>query len=56
MERAVMYEFLQQTVANNMTRAVRSVMPETTVGDLYRLFAADDFEVYPVVRSDTLVA
>jgi CBS domain-containing protein len=31
------------------------VTPETTVGDLYRLFAADDFEAYPVVRSDTLV-
>ena len=50
-----MYEFLQETVANNMTRAVRSVAPETTVGDLYRLFAADDFEAYPVVRDDALV-
>ena len=50
-----MYEFLQETVANNMTRSVRSVMPETTVGDLYRLFAADDFEAYPVVRDDRLV-
>ena len=38
-----MYEFLQETVANNMTRTVRSVMPETTEGVLYRLFAADDF-------------
>jgi CBS domain-containing protein len=50
-----MYEFLQETAAGNMTRAVRSVMPETTVGDLYRLFAADDFEAYPVVRDDRLV-
>jgi len=50
-----MYEFLQETVANNMTRRVRSVMPETTVGDLYRLFAADDFDAYPVVKDDTLV-
>ena len=50
-----MYEFLHETVANNMTRRVRSVTPETTVGDLYRLFAADDFEAYPVVRDDTLV-
>jgi CBS-domain-containing membrane protein len=38
-----------------MTPAVRSVAPETTVGELYRLFAADDFEAYPVVRDDTLV-
>ena len=50
-----MYEFLHETVANAMTRSVRSVTPETTVGDLYRLFAADDFDAYPVVRDDTLV-
>ena len=50
-----MYEFLQETVGNNMTRSVRSVTPETTVGELYRLFAVDDFEAYPVVRDDTLV-
>jgi CBS domain-containing protein len=50
-----MYEFLQETVENNMTRQVRSVAPETTVGDLYRLFAADDFDAYPVIRGDALV-
>jgi CBS-domain-containing membrane protein len=50
-----MYQFLQETAANNMTKAVRSVAPEMTVGDLYRLFAADDFDAYPVVRDDTLV-
>ena len=50
-----MYEFLQETVENNMTRKVRSVSPETTVGDLYRLFAADDFDAYPVTRGDTVV-
>ena len=50
-----MYEFLQETVENNMTRNVRSVAPGTTVGDLYRLFAADDFDAYPVVRAGALV-
>lgn len=50
-----MYEFLHETVEKNMTRNVRSVAPETTVGDLYRLFAADDFDAYPVVRGDALV-
>jgi len=50
-----MYEFLQETVENNMTRNVRSVTPETTIGELYRLFAADDFDAYPVVRGDRLV-
>ena len=50
-----MYEFLEETVGKNMTPRVRSVAPETTVGDLYRLFAADNFDAYPVVRGDTLV-
>ena len=50
-----MYEFLQETVENNMTRGVRSVAPETTVGELYRLFAADGFDAYPVTRGDTVV-
>jgi len=50
-----MYEFLLETVTNNMTPNVRSVSPETTVGDLYRLFVADDFDAYPVLRGDTLV-
>jgi CBS domain-containing protein len=50
-----MYEFLQETVESNMTKSVRSIAPETTVGDLYRLFAADNFDAYPVVRGDTLI-
>src|SRR5689334_25223296 len=50
-----MYEFLLEAVANNMTSNVRSVAPETTIGDLYRLFAADDFDAYPVLRGDALV-
>ena len=50
-----MYEFLQETVSDNMTQNVRSVAPEATVGELYRLFAADDFDAYPVVRDGALV-
>lgn len=50
-----MYGFLQETVEDNMTKSVRSIAPETTVGDLYRLFAADGFEAYPVVRGEVLV-
>lgn len=50
-----MYEFLQETVEDNMTKSVRSIAPETTVGDLYRLFAADGFDAYPVVRGEALV-
>ncbi|MBR0795000.1 CBS domain-containing protein [Bradyrhizobium jicamae] len=50
-----MYEFLQETVADNMTRSARSVAPEMTVGDLYRLFASDDYDAYPVLRDDVVV-
>jgi len=50
-----MYEFLQETVEANMTRAVKSVSPETTIADLYRLFAADLFEAYPVVRDEVVI-
>jgi CBS-domain-containing membrane protein len=50
-----MYEFLEETAANDMTRAVRSVAPETTVRDLYRLFAADGFDAYPVVQDNLLI-
>jgi CBS-domain-containing membrane protein len=50
-----MYEFLQETVENNMTKAVRSVVPETPVRDLYDLFAADDVDAYPVVQDETLI-
>jgi CBS domain-containing protein len=50
-----MYEFLEETVANNMIRRVRSVAPDTTVRDLYRLFATDRFDAYPVVEDNLLV-
>ena len=50
-----MYEFLDETVEGNMTRSVKAVAPEMTVGDLYRLFAADDFDAYPVTRGGILV-
>jgi CBS domain-containing protein len=50
-----MYEFLQETVEDNMTKTVRSVIPEMLVRDLYGLFAADDIEAYPVVQDETLI-
>src|SRR5262249_38312367 len=48
-------EFLDETVEDNMTKMVKSVVPETTVRDLYRLFEAEDFDACPVVRDGTLV-
>lgn len=50
-----MYEFLEETVGDNMIRRVRSLAPETTVRDLYRLFAADGFDAYPVVHDDRVL-
>jgi CBS domain-containing protein len=51
----VMYEFLEETVARNMVSRVRSVTPHTTVADLYRLFAVDGFNAYPVVKDGLLI-
>ncbi len=50
-----MYEFLDETVASSMTRPVRCVAPETTVGDLHRLLAVDKVESYAVVRHDAVI-
>jgi CBS domain-containing protein len=50
-----MSEFLAETVAHHMTRNVRRVTPHTTVSDLYRLFAVDGFDAYPVVQEDVLI-
>jgi CBS domain-containing protein len=50
-----MYEFLQETVVDNMTEAVRSVVPEMPVRNLYDLFAADDVHAYPVAEDETLI-
>jgi CBS-domain-containing membrane protein len=53
--RATMYEFLEETVERNMTCPAKAVAPETTVGDLLRLFAVDDLDAYPVVSGKKLV-
>jgi CBS-domain-containing membrane protein len=47
LDRAV-YKFLEQTVADYMTRAVKTVTRELTVGDLSDMFERDDFNAYPV--------
>jgi CBS-domain-containing membrane protein len=50
-----MYEFLEETVERNMTSPAKAVAPETTAGDLLRLFATDDLDAYPVVGNGKLV-
>jgi CBS domain-containing protein len=43
-----LYKFLDQTVAGYMTRSVKTVARELTVGDLGDMFERDDFNSYPV--------
>lgn len=50
-----MYSFLEETVAENMTRAVKTVPPQTSMRTLHQMFAADDFNGYPVVSDGKLV-
>ncbi len=50
-----MYRFLQQTVAEYMTRAVTTVSREVTVRDLNQMFERDDFNTYPVEADGQVV-
>lgn len=50
-----MHEFLEQAVKHNMRSPTRTVAPETTVGDLLRLFAMDQSDAYAVVSNEKLV-
>jgi CBS domain-containing protein len=50
-----MYEFLEETVRHNMTVLAKTIAPETTVGDLLRLFGADNMDAYPVENNGRLV-
>ena len=50
-----MYRFLEQTVANYMTRAVTSVTREQTVRDVSDMFDRDDFNCYPVEEDGQVV-
>jgi len=50
-----LYRFLQQTVAEYMTRSVKTVTREMTVGELNRMFERDDFNTYPVEEDAQVV-
>src|ERR1700753_1943422 len=49
-----MYDFLEQTVQNNMKR-VRSIAPELTLSDLLRLFTVEQIHAFPVESNGQLV-
>jgi CBS domain-containing protein len=47
--------FHQETVRETMAHPARTVAPELTLGDLLRLFGANEFSAYPVMRDGKLV-
>jgi CBS-domain-containing membrane protein len=49
------YTFLEQVVADSMTRDVNTVSRGVTVGELGDLFAKGDFNTYPVVENSHVV-
>ena len=50
-----MYEFLQQIVGDHMTRNVKTVRRQMSVGELSRMFERDDFNAYPVEEDAQVV-
>jgi len=50
-----LYRFLQQTVAEYMTRDVKTVARELSMRDLNQMFERDDFNTYPVEEDGQVV-
>lgn len=50
-----MYKFLQQSVADYMTRNVKTVTRELPVSELNKLFKRDDFNTYPIEEDAQVV-
>ena len=50
-----MYQFLEQTVAGRMTRAVKTVARGLTMRELASMFERDDFNAYPVEDDGQIV-
>ena len=50
-----MYSFLEQTVADHMTREVKTVTRSVTLRELGDLFEKDDFNAYPVEENAQVV-
>lgn len=47
----ILYKFLEATVADHMTRSVKSVAREMTMRELEDQFERDDYNAYPVVEN-----
>jgi len=50
-----LYSFLEQTVADHMTRDVKTVTRSVTLRELADLFEKDDFNAYPVEENAQVV-
>ncbi|MBN8985584.1 MAG: CBS domain-containing protein [Rhizobiales bacterium] len=50
-----MYRFIEQTVEDYMTREVRTVSRDVAMDELNNLFAASDFNAYPVTDQTQMV-
>jgi CBS domain-containing protein len=50
-----MYRFIEQTVDRYMTRKVKTLSRDVTMDELNDLFAADDFNAYPVIDQMQMV-
>jgi CBS domain-containing protein len=50
-----LYTFLEQTVADHMTRDVKTVTRGVTLRELGELFERDDFNAYPVKENSQVV-
>jgi CBS-domain-containing membrane protein len=50
-----LYTFLEQTVADNMTREAKTVSRDVSLRELEGLFERDDFNAYPVEESSQVI-
>ena len=50
-----MYSFLEQVVADHMTRVVKTVLRGVSLRELGDLFEKDDFNAYPVVEGQQVL-
>lgn len=50
-----MYRFIEQTVDDYMTREIKTVSRDVAMDELNTLFAADDFNAYPVIDQTQMV-
>lgn len=50
-----MYKFLEEVVADNMTRAVKTVSRDVTMRQLGTMFDDDDFNGYPVKENSQVI-